>query len=183
MKKLILIIGLICLNSITLLGQISNFKVEVFNEKLYKKINEYRKKNNIDTLIYSKDSEELISKVNVNKMVSKSLCYHPNVNFYDGRKIGESLFIYYYKTFNLKREYPEDDFITYAEISAFTSKTFNNYDEMVEYFLNGWINSQKHKEILHTPLYNGLCSSFIKKGKEGFYVTFDFIDISVFTIH
>ncbi len=183
MKKLILIIGLIYLGTITLLGQINNFKVEIFNEKLYKKINEYRKKNNIDTLIYSKVSEELVSKVNVNKMVEKSLCYHPEVNFYDGRKIGESLFIEYYKKLNLKREYPEDDFVTYAEISAFTNKTFNNYDDMVEYFLNGWINSPKHNEILHIPLYRGLCSSFIKKGKEGYYVTFDFIDISVFTVH
>ena len=183
MNKIILIIGSLCLYTITLLGQINNFKVETFNEKLYKKINEYRKKNNIDTLIYSKISEELVSKVNVIKMVEKSLCYHPEINFYDVGKIGESLFIEYYKKLNLKREYPDDDFITYAEISAFTSKSFNNYDDMVEYFLKGWINSPKHNEILRTPLYKGLCSSFIKKGGEGYYVTFDFIDISVFTTH
>jgi uncharacterized protein YkwD len=182
MRKLILIIGLIYLGMITFLGQINNFNVNTFNKKVYQKINDYRKKNNIDTLIYSKASEELVSKVNVNKMTEKSLCYHPDVNFYDYRKIGESLFIEYYKKLNLKREYPEFDSVWYAEISAFTSKKFNNYDEMVEYFLNGWINSPKHREILNTNFklsHSGICSTYIKKGKEGYYVSFNFIGMII----
>jgi hypothetical protein len=163
-----------------------NFNIQIFNKKLCQKINKYRKKNNIDTLIYSKLSEELVSKVNVDKMVEKSLCYHPDVNFYDDKKIAEPLFVDYYKKIKKVREYPDDDFVTYAEISAFTNKTFNNYDEMAEYFLNGWINSPKHKQILNTKFkspFPALCSSYIKKGKDGYYVTFDFLEMSIFVVN
>jgi uncharacterized protein YkwD len=179
---IILLLISLTLNSQTFTEK--NFNVHIFNKKLYQKINDYRKKNNIDTLIYSNVSEELVSKINVNKMVEKSLCYHPDVNFYDGREIGESLFIEYYKKLNLKREYPEFDSVWYAEISAFTSKTFNNYDEMAEYFLNGWINSPKHKEILNTNFklsHSGICSTYVKKSKEGYYASFNFMGMTVIT--
>jgi len=182
--KIIIILLLIAFSVKSQTFTEKNFNVQIFNKKLCQKINKYRKKNNIDTLIYSKLSEELVSKVNVDKMVEKSLCYHPDVNFYDGRKIGESLFIEYYKKLNLNREYPEFDSIWYAEISAFTSKKFNNYDEMTEYFLNGWINSPKHKEILNTNFklsHSGICSTYINKGKEGYYVSFNFIGMIVIT--
>jgi uncharacterized protein YkwD len=184
MKTLIILL-LISLSLVSQTFTDKTFNAEVFNSKLFRKINEYRKKNSIDTLIYSKIAEKLVTKTNVSKMVEKSMCYHPDVNFYDNNKIGEAICIDYYKKLNKKREYPEDDFINYAEISGWTNKSFKSYDEMAEYFLNGWLNSPKHHEILNVSFevaYSGLCSAFVIKNKEGYFVTFNFFEISIFTV-
>lgn len=180
MKTLIILL----LISFTLKSQTyteKTFNIQIFNKKLYEKINHYRKKNNLDTLIYSKVSEKNISKVNVNKMIEKSTCYHPDVNFYGENKLVDLLFDEYYKILNFKKINRFLDDVRYAEISAYTTKKFNNYDEITDYFLNGWVNSPKHKEILNTSFkigYSGITSCYIGKGNEGTYVSFNFLSMT-----
>jgi len=160
------------------------FNIQIFNKKLYDKINHYRKKNNLDTLIYSKVSEKNISKVNVNKMIEKSLCYHPDVNFYGKDKLSENIFNEYYKILKFKKINKIDDYIQYAEISAFTSKKFNTYDKLAEYFLTGWIDSPKHKEILTNNFEFGdsvMASCYIGNDNKGTYVSFNFLIMSTWS--
>jgi len=185
MKNIYIIV--VTILSLTVKSQVidyQNFKTELFNKILFNKVNDYRKKKGLEMFKYSKQSELLISKVNVTKMVKENKFYHPKVNILDtvlkGKIINEYLKNEKRQS-KIKSQYVGVD---YGEIIYCTNSSYKTYDELAQSCLDGWLNSPKHKEILDFNFYTNknLVSScyILKKSENQFFCTFNMLSLGVY---
>lgn len=184
MKSIIFFLTLF--NYLTILSQkidFNNFNSDIMNKVMLKEFNNFRKINNLDTLLYSNSLFNIISKPNCvevadsSEKTSVSVFYHPELY---GKAINPKLktgMISEYKLYNNKLN-TINGFTVYE--NAFkTEVKLSNYQDMAKYAIYCWSQSVEHAKTQNLNFKNlGVCglyschSSYTKNNELYIYINF-----------
>ena len=165
---------------------VNNFNYPLLEEMILKKINEYRKTKNLNTLACSE-----VLKINGSVRTSstnalKDSLFHmmpPQTDTILNRKLYNEL----YKITNGKCGNKTPLIIDVpdgGEIICAHKGNHETYDEMASTIVNSWLNSPKHKAIIEEKFEGmtnipGLFSCSVKKSKSGkYYATVNFFVVA-----
>lgn len=168
MKKILLLLLL----TFTLNGQNVNFNKfnnSHFNKILFRKINQYRLSQNLDTLLYSKVSEKIVSKQKIEHMIQKSKCFHPEFNFFDTLYTNQLAKEYKILVTKTNPSFFDVNYLKPYENAYSTNVVNVTYEQLADMVLQAWLKSPAHSIPLNKKLgtikHPGICSCYLGVGK------------------
>lgn len=131
------------------------FSSDLSNEALIKQFNGYRRSINMDTLVYSEELFQTLSKPNCIEVANSGGFYHPNISYlWSHSDIKPRIAIESMnKIGGIPRFNGDGSFWMDTHENAFrTTKRFTTYEELADFAIYSWsISTKGHREVQMMP--------------------------------